>query len=98
MRDRPRHTDTPLKKLALTDGELAALPNPETPSQKRAVKHRLLSTIWEAIVYEDHDGYKIYDESFGEAMAEGLGQGASCLGGLAFFSRGDEYQAEEAAW
>mmetsp|Transcript_4602 Transcript_4602/g.8192 ORF Transcript_4602/g.8192 Transcript_4602/m.8192 type:complete len:97 (-) Transcript_4602:81-371(-) len=31
-------------------------------------------------------------------MAEGLGQGASCLGGLAFFSRGDEYQAEEAAW
>ncbi|KAL7524030.1 hypothetical protein ACHAXR_001193, partial [Thalassiosira sp. AJA248-18] len=95
-----RVTDALLQNLALTDSELAALIGHEMGhvlhrhSQKRAVKNRLLSTIWEAFVYEDHDGY---DESFGEAVAEGLWKSASYLGELAF-SRADEYQADEASW
>lgn len=95
-----RVTDALLKNLALTDGELAALIGHEMGhvlhrhSQKRAVKNRLLSTIWEAFVYEDNDGY---DESFGEAVAEGLWKSASYLGELSF-SRTDEYQADDAAW
>mmetsp|Transcript_30170 Transcript_30170/g.51363 ORF Transcript_30170/g.51363 Transcript_30170/m.51363 type:complete len:340 (+) Transcript_30170:158-1177(+) len=95
-----RVTDTLLRTLSLTDAELAALISHEMGhvlhrhTQKRAVKTRLLSTIWEAFVYEDHDGY---EESFGEAVAEGLWNSASYLGGLAF-SRADEYQADDAAW
>eukprot|EP00571_Detonula_confervacea_P008107 CAMPEP_0172317908 /NCGR_PEP_ID=MMETSP1058-20130122/33254_1 /TAXON_ID=83371 /ORGANISM="Detonula confervacea, Strain CCMP 353" /LENGTH=320 /DNA_ID=CAMNT_0013032589 /DNA_START=154 /DNA_END=1113 /DNA_ORIENTATION=- len=95
-----RVTDALLKNLALTNDELAALIGHEMGhvlhrhSQKRAVKNRLLSTIWEAFVYEDNDGY---DESFGEAVAEGLWKSASYLGELSF-SRTDEYQADDAAW
>ena len=95
-----RVTDALLNNLSLTNAELAALLGHEMGhvlhrhTQKRAVKNRLLSTIWEAFVYEDHDGY---DESFGEAVAEGLWNGASHLGDLAF-SRADEYQADGAAW
>ena len=95
-----RVTDSLLQNLALTDGELAALLGHEMGhilhrhSQKRAVKNKLLSTIWGAFVYEDNDGY---DESFGEAVAEGLWKSASYLGELAF-SRADEYQADETAW
>ncbi|KAL9186745.1 hypothetical protein ACHAXT_010465 [Thalassiosira profunda] len=63
-------------------------------TQKRAVKGRLLSTIWEALVYEDHDDL---DESFGEAIGEILWKGASHLGERSF-SRADEYHADEAAW
>ena len=64
-----RVTDSLLQNLALTDGELAALLGHEMGhilhrhSQKRAVKNKLLSTIWGAFVYEDNDGY---DESFGD--------------------------------
>ncbi|KAL7549733.1 hypothetical protein ACHAWF_013006, partial [Thalassiosira exigua] len=95
-----RVTDALLRNLALRDDELAALIGHEMGhvlrrhTQKRAVKARLLSTLWEAFVYEDNDGY---DESFGEAVAEGLFKGASVLGGQAF-SRADEYQADDAAW
>lgn len=95
-----RVTDSLLQTLQLTDGELAALIGHEIGhvlhrhSQKRAIKNHLLSTIWEAFLYEDQDGY---DESFGEAVAEGLWKSASLFGELAF-SRSDEYQADEAAW
>lgn len=95
-----RVTDALLTNLALTNDELAALIGHEMGhvlhrhTQKRAVKNRLLSTIWEAFVYEDHDGY---DESFGEAVGEGLWKSASYLGELSF-SRTDEYQADDAAW
>lgn len=95
-----RVTDSLLKRLKLTDGELAALLGHEMGhvlyrhSQKRAIKRHLLKTVWDAFSYEDHDGY---DESFGEAVAEGLWKSASFLGELAF-SRGDEYQADETAW
>jgi len=95
-----RVTDTLLNNLHLSDGELAALIGHEMGhvlhrhTQKRAVKNRLLATVWEAFVYEDHDGY---DESFGEAVAEGLWKSASYLGELAF-SRADEYEADGTAW
>ncbi|KAL3793500.1 hypothetical protein HJC23_007240 [Cyclotella cryptica] len=95
-----RVTDSLLKTLHLTDAELAALLGHEMGhilyrhSQKRAIKNHLLSTIWEAFSYEDNDGY---NESFGEAVAEGMWKSASFLGELAF-SRSDEYQADEAAW
>lgn len=95
-----RVTDSLLTNLALADDELAALIGHEMGhvlhrhAQKRAVKNRLISTIWDAFFYEDNDGH---DESFGEAVAEGLWKSASYLGELAF-SRLDEYQADNAAW
>lgn len=95
-----RVTDTLLKNLALTDGELAALLGHEIGhvlhrhTQKRAIKKRLISTVFDALVYEDNDGY---DESFGEAVGEGLWNAASHLGELSF-SRADEYQADDVAW
>ena len=61
---------------------------------KRAIKKRLISTVFDALVYEDNDGY---DESFGEAVGEGLWNAASHLGELSF-SRADEYQADDVAW
>ena len=95
-----RVTDALLAELSLSDSELAALLGHEMGhvlhrhAQKRTIKQSLLSTVWEAFVYEDHDGH---DESFGEAVSEGLWKSAEYLGGLAF-SRADEYQADEAAW
>lgn len=95
-----RVTDALLESLSLSEGELAALLGHEMGhvlhrhTQKHAVKDRLLSTVWEAFVYEDNDGH---DESFGEAVAEGLWKSASYLGQLSF-SRSDEYQADGAAW
>lgn len=95
-----RVTDSLLKTLQLTEGELAALIGHEMGhvlhrhTQKRTIKKHLLSTIWDALSYEDHDGY---DESFGEAVAEGLWKSASLFGELAF-SRSDEYQADDTAW
>lgn len=95
-----RVTDSLLRNLYLSNGEIAALLGHEMGhvlhrhSQRRVIKQRLLSTLWEAFVYEDNDGY---DESFGEAVAEGLWKSASYLGDLGF-SRRDEYQADAAAW
>jgi len=95
-----RVTDSLLQNLYLSNGEIAALLGHEMGhvlhrhSQQRAIKQRLISTLWDAFVYEDHDGY---DESFGEAVAEGLWKSASYLGNLAF-SRKQEYQADAAAW
>ena len=95
-----RVTDSLLNRMQLTDAELAALIGHEMGhvlhrhSQKRAIKNQLFSTVWEAFTYEDHD---VYDESFGEAVAEGLWKSASLFGELAF-SRSDEYQADETAW
>lgn len=95
-----RVTDTLLQNLYLTNGELAALLGHEMGhvlhrhSQRRVIKQRFISTLWEAFVYEDNDGY---EESFGEAVAEGLWKSASYLGDLGF-SRRDEYQADAAAW
>ena len=96
-----RVTDSLLQVLDLTDGELAALLGHEMGhvlhrhSQKRVVKNRFLSTIWEAFTFDDHDAST--DESFGEAVAEVLWKSASFLGDMAF-SRSDEYQADGAAW
>ena len=95
-----RVTDSLLQNLYLTNGEIAALLGHEMGhvlhrhSQRRVIKQRFISTLWEAFVYEDNDGY---DESFGEAVAEGLWKSASYLGDLGF-SRRDEYQADAAAW
>ena len=95
-----RVTDSLLKQLNLSNGEIAALLGHEMGhvlhrhSQQRVIKQRFISTVWEAFVYEDNDGY---EESFGEAVAEGLWKSASHLGDLAF-SRRDEYQADETAW
>lgn len=89
-----------LQNLYLSNGEIAALLGHEMGhvlhrhSQRRIIKQRFLSTLWEAFVYEDNDGY---EESFGEAVAEGLWKSASYLGDLGF-SRRDEYQADAAAW
>lgn len=96
-----RVTDTLLRVLDLTDGELAALIGHEMGhvlhrhSQKRAIKNRLLATIWEAFTFDDQDD--THEESFGEAVGEGLWKSASFLGDMAF-SRADEYQADEVAW
>mmetsp|Transcript_31146 Transcript_31146/g.69010 ORF Transcript_31146/g.69010 Transcript_31146/m.69010 type:complete len:347 (-) Transcript_31146:151-1191(-) len=95
-----RVTDSLLKQLRLSDAEIAALIGHEMGhvihrhSQKRLVKKKLLSTILQAVIYEDHDGY---DESFGEAVSEIMLKGASWLGEQSF-SRKDEYQADETAW
>lgn len=95
-----RVTDSLLHNLYLSNGEIAALLGHEMGhvlyrhSQRRVIKRRLISTLWEAFVYEDNDGY---NESFGEAVAEGLWKSASYLGDLGF-SRRDEYQADAAAW
>ena len=95
-----RVTDSLLQHLYLSNGEIAALLGHEMGhvlhrhSQQRVIKQRLITTLWEASVYEDNDGY---EESFGEAVAEGLWKSASYLGDLAF-SRKDEYQADDAAW
>mmetsp|Transcript_17723 Transcript_17723/g.27808 ORF Transcript_17723/g.27808 Transcript_17723/m.27808 type:complete len:336 (-) Transcript_17723:219-1226(-) len=95
-----RVTDSLLQNLYLSNGEIAALLGHEMGhvlhrhSQRRVIKRRLISTLWEAFVYEDNDDY---DESFGEAVAEGLWKSASYLGDLGF-SRRDEYQADAAAW
>jgi len=95
-----RVTDGLLKQLHLSDAEIAALVGHEMGhvvhrhSQKKLMKQKLFSTILQAVVYEDNDGY---DESFGEAVSEILLKGASWLGEQSF-SRRDEYQADEAAW
>ncbi len=96
-----RVTDTLLRVLDLTDGELAALIGHEMGhvlhrhSQKRVVKNRLLTTIWEAFTFDDEDNTN--EKSFGQAVGEGLWKSASFLGDMAF-SRADEYQADEVAW
>jgi len=95
-----RVTDSLLQHLYLSNGEIAALLGHEMGhvlhrhSQRRVIKQRFISTLWDAFVYEDNDGY---EESFGEAVAEGLWKSASYLGDLGF-SRRDEYQADAAAW
>jgi Zn-dependent protease with chaperone function len=95
-----RVTDALLQNLYLSNGEIAALLGHEMGhvlyrhSQQRAIKQRLIATLWDAFVYEDNDEYA---ESFGEAVAEGLWKSASYLGNLAF-SRKQEYQADGAAW
>lgn len=95
-----RVTDGLLQQLHLSDAEIAALVGHEMGhvlhrhSQKKLMKQKLFSTILQAVVYEDNDGY---EESFGEAVSEILLKGASWLGEQSF-SRRDEYQADEAAW
>ena len=90
-----RVTDGLLKQLHLSDAEIAALVGHEMGhvlhrhSQKKLMKQKLFSTILQAVVYEDNDGY---EESFGEAVSEILLKGASWLGEQSF-SRRDEYQA-----
>lgn len=95
-----RVTDSLLRQIKPTEGELAALLGHEMGhvlrrhSQRREVKQNLATTVLRALTYEDHDGY---DETFGEAVGEIMLKGAAWLGEKGF-SRRDEYEADEAAW
>ncbi len=96
-------TDTLLQTLQLSRGEIAALIGHEIShvlyrhTQGQLLKKNLLQTILKAVFYNDGDDY---DENFGEAVSELLGNmvnGAKYLGELKF-SRMNEYQADGGAW
>ena len=95
-----RITDSLLKQLNLSDGEIAALIGHEIGhvlnrhSMKRIIKSKLFGTIMEGLTYEDNDDHQ---ENFGEAIGEILLRTASYLGELGF-SRRDEYEADSTSW
>jgi Zn-dependent protease with chaperone function len=95
-----RITDSLLRRLQLTKGEIAGLLGHEMGhvllrhSQARLLKQNLLEMILKALVYEDGDDHQ---ESFGEALGEMLLSGAKFLGEMRF-SRQNEYEADEAAF
>lgn len=95
-----RVTDRLLKKLDLSDGELAALIGHEMGhvihrhSQARMLQQELVGYLIRAFTYEDHDSHQ---ETFGEAIGELLLQSAAAVGTLKF-SRKDEYEADATSW
>ena len=95
-----RVTDSLLRKLQPTRGEIAALLGHEMGhilhrhGQVKLLKKNLVNTILKALVYEDGDDDQ---ESFGEAVGEILLSGALFLGEMKF-SRKDEYEADSAAF
>ena len=95
-----RVTDSLLRQLQPTDGEIAALLGHEMGhvlhrhGQLKLLKKNLVNTILKALVYEDGDERQ---ESFGEAVGELLLTGALYLGEMRF-SRQDEYEADVAAF
>jgi len=95
-----RVTDALLKKLDLTEAEIAALLGHEIGhvlhrhSQRRIIQQHLLSLVTKALVYDDEDDV---DESFGQAVGELMLKSANYLGTLSF-SRKDEYQADATSW
>jgi len=95
-----RVTDTLLRTLNLSNGEIAALLSHEMShvlyrhGQSQLLKKNLIETIVKALFYDDHDEY---NESFGEAVGELLYKSASFLGQMRF-SRQNEYEADDGAW
>lgn len=95
-----RVTDTLLRTLQPSEGEIAALIGHEMGhvlhrhGQLKLLKNNLVRTILKALVYEDGDDHQ---ESFGEAVGELLLTGALFLGEMKF-SRQDEYEADSAAF
>ena len=89
-----------LNTLTPSRGELAALLGHEIGhvlrrhATKRMMAQNVLEKLWQAVNYEDHDGY---DETWGEALGELLLDSASWLGQQRF-SRRDEYQADAVSW
>jgi predicted Zn-dependent protease len=89
-----------LEQLQLTDGELAALLGHEMGhvlhrhSQARILQNQLLTTILQALVYQDDDPYQ---ESFGEAIGELMVKSADWFGQQSF-SRRNEYEADATSW
>ena len=95
-----RVTSGLLHQLDLTDGELAALLGHEMGhvlhrhGQARLLQRRVLQTIMEALVYDDHDDQ---EENLGETIGELLIHSADWLGQQSF-SRSNEYEADETSW
>lgn len=95
-----RVTQALLDQLALTKGEIAALLGHEMGhvihrhSQARILERELLTTVLQALVYQDNDAHQ---ESFGEAVGELLLKSADWLGQQSF-SRSNEYQADATSW
>lgn len=93
-------TDSLLRTLYLSRGEIAALLGHEMShvlhrhGQSQLLKKNLLSTIVNALFYDDGDDD---EESFGEAVNELLLKQASYFGQLKF-SRDNEYEADYGAW
>ena len=89
-----------LDNLDLSEGEIAALVGHEMGhvvhrhSQQRIISQHLLSTVFNAVIYEDNDQYQ---ESFGEAIGELLLKSADWLGQQSF-SRANEYEADAFSW
>lgn len=95
-----RVTDTLLRTLNPTTGELAALLGHEIGhvvsrhAQRRMLTDKALSYLLGAIFYEDHDDNQ---ETFGQALGELITKSAAWLGQQRF-SRRDEYQADDVSW
>jgi Zn-dependent protease with chaperone function len=95
-----RVTDTLLRQLQPTVGELAALLAHEMGhvvcrhSQARMIQQQLLQYLLQGLLYVDHDDVQ---ETFGEAVGELLTKSAAWLGEQQF-SRRDEYQADGVSW
>jgi predicted Zn-dependent protease len=95
-----RVSDSLLRKLDLTQGELAALLGHEIGhvlhrhAQRRIIQQDLLSLVTQALLYDDED---VVDETFGQAVGELMLKSAKYLGTLSF-SRKDEYQADATSW
>lgn len=93
-------TDTLLKTLELSRGEIAALLGHEMShvlhrhGQSQLLKKNLFQTIVKALFYDDNDDH---DENFAEAVNELLLKGASFLGEMKF-SRKNEFEADNGAW
>jgi Zn-dependent protease with chaperone function len=93
-------TDTLLKKLKLSKGEIAALIGHEMShilyrhSQSQLLKKHTLQYIISATFYDDGDDD---DETFGEALYELMISSASFLGSMKF-SRENEYEADNGSW
>ena len=93
-------TDSLLKTLHLSRGEIAALLSHEMAhvlyrhGQSQLLKRQIFQTIVKAIFYDDQDEV---DETFGEAIHEIMLKSASHFGQLKF-SRMNEYEADNGAW
>jgi Zn-dependent protease with chaperone function len=99
-----RVTDTLLKQIAPTKGELAALIGHEMGhvlhrhSQARLLQNQLLQYILKTLLLpEDESNRRRVPASFGEQLGEVVLSSAKFLGQQRF-SRRDEYQADATSW